>query len=84
MIELYLEPPTYIPSISNADLFLKAYKKWASTEKYCKCNDGVHGSILIEHPIPAECERHKSWQIYVKTRENISLNDEEKVYVGLM
>lgn len=91
----FCEPPTYIPNIKNHELFLMAYRKWTSVDRNCRCGHGVHGSALItparssiyelqNYLAPEVCERHKAWIIYVKARENVTLTNEEKAYLGLM
>lgn len=84
MIETYCEPPKYIPKIQNEELFLMAYKKWAGTNSDCKCEHGEHYSALVVDATSPVCDRHRSWQIYVKTRENMVLTEHEKAYLGLM
>lgn len=79
----FCDPPTYIKNIANPELFIRAYLKWANTDRHCKCGHGEHSSALLATPVPAVCERHQAWQIYVKTRENWPLTDGEKLYVGL-
>lgn len=80
----YTEAPNYITGVNNPSLFEAAYLRWSKTATVCDCGPNEHGSALIENYVEASCDRHKSWQIYVKTRENIILTDAEKAFVGLM
>jgi len=80
----YTEAPKHLTGINNVSLFEAAYYRWTQAATVCDCKQGSHGSALLENYVEAQCDRHKSWQIYVKVRENIILSDSEKAFVGLM
>lgn len=86
---------TYQDQVGKS-VFQTAYRKWATSNPVCDCasehgnpnvkleNRDIFGKVLSVSYYKPQCDRDKSWWLWVKVRDGKPVTPDDLAYLGFM